>query len=159
MELKKTICTKSCLIAIFFMVSMFYFTIKGDDYQFIQDFKDTLNEEQLEKYYSIKNERLSIYLRGYFAGFTLALIFIILKYYTDDMISTLEAVCLTLSSSYFCSYFYYILHKKSDYMILYLDKQNQREEWLNVYTTMQRNHHLGLLFGLLAVGFLTFSVC
>lgn len=159
MESEKKFCTKSCLIAIFFMVSMFYFTIKVDDYQFIKDFKDTLNEQQLEKYNNIKTERLGIYLRGYFLGLTISLVFILLKYFNDDAITTLEAVCLTLSSSYFCSYFYYILHKKSDYMILHLEKQNQREEWLNVYTTMQKNYHLGLLFGLLAVGFLTFSVC
>ena len=57
------------------------------------------------------------------------------------------------------NYFYYILHPKSDYMILHLEEESQRLIWLKVYRNMQVKYHIGLVLGIIASMFLAKSIC
>ena len=74
-------------------------------------------------------------------------------------ISSTASVCLVGAITLATNYFYYILHPKSDYMILHLEEENQRLLWLSVYRNMQFKYHIGLLLGIVASMFLAKSMC
>ena len=67
--------------------------------------------------------------------------------------------CITGSITFTVNYFYYILTPKSEWMILSLEGQDQKEAWLKMYRHMQFNYHVGFLLGIAAVFFLTKGIC
>ena len=52
-----------------------------------------------------------------------------------------------------------MLKPKTDYMVLHLDKEDQRQAWLNIYRGMQVKYHIGLVLGILAAMFMARSTC
>jgi hypothetical protein len=124
-----------------------------------KQFMDTLDTAQKQKYDSIKRERLNIYFGGYILGFILSIIVILMNIYNKINMTPLSLLCTTGSITFLTTYFYYILSPKSDYMVKYLFKKDQREAWLNVYREMSFNYHGGLLLGLLAVLGYSYAFC
>jgi uncharacterized membrane protein YkgB len=51
-----------------------------------------------------------------------------------------------------------MLSPKTDYMILHLNEENQRKEWLKINKTMQFKYHIGLLLGIVASMVLAYAV-
>lgn len=135
----------SCAVFFAFFFGM-VFTVKSCSNDSIKKkFMDMLSEEQKEKYEKIIEERRDIYSKGYVIGLTVAILL------TMNMKSSMNRMCVGGAISLTINYFYYILHKKSDYMVLHLDNKEKRVEWLKIYKTMQQRYHLGLLFGILSV--------
>ena len=66
---------------------------------------------------------------------------------------TLPVVCLVLGVTFTVHYFYYLIHPKTDWMLNHISDEVQTKAWLNMYKEMQRDYHVGLLLGLIAVGF------
>jgi hypothetical protein len=153
-------CHLGCGISLVFIIGMIYMSLAIDKSQLSEDFKKTLNEEQLQKYKSITNERLNIYFTGYGIGFliSLALILMNLLVFKRKM-TNIEMICLTGGTTFLTTYFYYILSKKSEHMIMYLTNDEQKTQWLNVYKKMQYNYHMGLVMGIIGVMILSASFC
>ena len=154
-----SICTLSCAISTIFIIGMIYMTFSVDKSKISNDFTSTLDNALQQKYKSLINERLQIYYGGYILGFILSACVILMNMYNKKKMSPLTMMCLTGSITFLTTYFYYILSPKSDYIVKYLYKKEQREGWLNVYRTMQFNYHGGLALGLLAVIGYSYAFC
>ena len=53
-------------------------------------------------------------------------------------------------------YLVYSLHPKSEWMLLHLKDKKQTQLWLNNYRMMKMRWHYGLLFGIIAYGFMCY---
>tara|TARA_Y100000816_G_C26103712_1_gene585721 strand:+ start:2248 stop:2682 length:435 start_codon:yes stop_codon:yes gene_type:complete len=140
---------------------MIYFTawkMESKDKIFV-DFDKSLTEPQKQTYDKIKNERRQIYAKGYLLGFLLSFIAVVYhKMSTKPKMSASGLVCLVFVISFLTNYFYYILSPKTTYMVLHLNTKTQKEGWLKIYRAMQYNYHLGFVFGILALMFLSYGV-
>lgn len=153
------VCNISCAISTIFILGMIYMTFSVDKKNISKNFRATLDNALEQKYDELVNERLRIYYGGYILGFLLSMIVIVLNAYNNKKMNPLSIMCLTGSITFLTTYFYYILSPKSDYMVKYLFKKDQREEWLKIYRTMQFNYHGGLFLGLLAVLGYSYAFC
>lgn len=139
---------------------MIYMSYATDNSIVNKNFKNLLNPLQLKKYKNITNERLNIYYIGYLIGFCISFLFILFnKYYLNKKLSNISIASITGGITFLTSYFYYILSKKSDYMILHLNSIDQKKEWLKIYKTMQFNYHFGLVLGIISVMLMSISFC
>ena len=154
------LCGITCSIGLMFLIANLYVTFTADKTKQKQDFYNTLTQDKIEKYEGIINERRTIYLKGYGLGLILAFMFLFLyeKLGWNDKKKALNKVCFIGGITLLVNYFYYMLSPKSDYMILHLDEESQRKEWLNINKTMQFNYHIGLLLGIVASMVLAYSV-
>ena len=81
-----------------------------------------------------------------------------LELYWNDKRKGLNKICFIGGITLLVNYFYYMLSPKTDYMILHLNEENQREKWLNIHKTMQFKYHIGLLLGIIASMVLAYAV-
>lgn len=154
------LCGITCSVGLMFLIANLYVTFTADKSKQKQEFYNTLSEDKIEKYESIINERRQIYLKGYGLGLILAFIFLFLyeKFGGNDKRKGLNKICFIGGITLVVNYFYYMLSPKTDYMILHLNEENQRKQWLNINKTMQFNYHIGLLLGIIASMVLAHSV-
>jgi hypothetical protein len=152
------LCGITCSIGLMFLIANLYVTFTADKSKQKKEFYYTLSKDKIEKYESIINERRVIYLKGYGLGLILAFIFLFLykNFLGND--KGLNKVCFIGGITLLVNYFYYMLSPKTDYMILHLDEEEQREKWLNIYKTMQFKYHIGLLLGIIASMVLAYAV-
>jgi hypothetical protein len=156
------VCGITCSIGVMFLIANLYVTFTADKINQKKDFYNTLSEDKIEKYEGIIKERREIYLKGYGLGLIVA--FILLFLYENmsgggnDKKKGINKVCFIGGITLLVNYFYYMLSPKTDYMILHLDEEKQRKEWLNINKTMQFKYHIGLLLGILAAMILTYAV-
>jgi hypothetical protein len=143
-----------------FLIANLYVTFTADKIKQKDDFYNTLSQDKIERYESIINERRTIYLKGYGLGLILAFISLFLyeKFGWNDKKKGLNKVCFIGGITLLVNYFYYMLSPKTDYMILHLNKENQRKEWLKINKTMQFKYHIGLLLGIIASMVLAYAV-
>ena len=161
-----SICKTNCAVATAFLISMLYKMFSVDKAPVMKEFNKTLNSSLANKYQKIILERRNIYLQGYAVGFAIALFVIISNYYKlskrntkNSALPKIATICTATSIVFIVSYLFYIIHPKSDYMIKYLNTQQQRTAWLNVYRHMQLQCHLGFALGVIAVFLYANSVC
>ena len=160
------VCVTCCNIAIVFAISMLYMcvlsplVVEENKHSLMKKLKNTLTLEQQNTYDRIKRERLGIHLRGYGIGLLLSALVLMYKFQLNSKILTPTVMaCITGSITFTVNYFYYILTPKSEWMILSLEGQDQKEAWLKMYRHMQFNYHVGFLLGIAAVLFLTKGIC
>ena len=155
---KSTPCALSCAISTVFIVGMVYMTYMTTSTGIIKTYENTLKPEQKDLYLKIVEERTSTYYMGYGLGLLLAILFIIYNTrFRKVPLSAMPLVCIVVSLSFLTNYFYYILSPKSTYMLDHLTSPEETKAWLIMYKGMQRNYHMGLLFGVVAVAFLGFA--
>ena len=154
------LCGITCSLGLMFLTANLYVTFTADKTKQKQEFYNTLSEDKLEKYENIIKERRGIYLKGYVLGLILAFIslFIYENFGWNDKRKVLNKVCFIGGITLLVNYFYYMLSPKTDYMILHLNEENQREKWLTINKTMQFKYHIGLLLGIIASMVLAYSV-
>ena len=154
------LCGITCSIGLMFLIANLYVTFTADKIKQKEDFYNTLSQDKIERYEGIINERRTIYLKGYGLGLILAFISLFLyeKFGWNDKKKGLNKVCFIGGITLLVNYFYYMLSPKSDYMILHLNEENQKKEWLNINKTMQFNYHIGLLLGIVASMVLAYAV-
>jgi len=155
------ICKTSCAIATIFLISMIYKLLMVDKSGVMKNFSKTLSPSLLKTYTGIISERRSIYFQGYLVGFLLSMGVIAYYYFSENnkMLNKLTMLCSVIAITFVVSYFYYILHPKSDWMVKHLQTKAQREAWLKVYRHMQVQCHMGFGLGLVAVFLYGTSVC
>jgi len=143
-----------------FLIANLYVTFTADKTKQKQEFYNTLSEDKIEKYENIIKERRGIYLKGYGLGLILAFLSLFLyeKSGGNDKRKGLNKICFIGGITLLVNYFYYMLSPKTDYMILHLNEENQREKWLTINKTMQFKYHIGLLLGIIASMVLAYSV-
>ena len=154
------LCGITCSLGLMFLIANLYVTFTADKTKQKQEFYNTLSEDKIEKYENIIKERRGIYLKGYGLGLILAFLSLFLyeKSGLNDKRKGLNKICFIGGITLLVNYFYYMLSPKTDYMILHLNEENQREKWLTINKTMQFKYHIGLLLGIIASMVLAYSV-
>ena len=154
------LCGITCSLGLMFLIANLYVTFTADKTKQKQEFYNTLSEDKIEKYENIIKERRGIYLKGYGLGLILAFLSLFLyeKFGLNDKRKGLNKICFIGGITLLVNYFYYMLSPKTDYMILHLNEENQREKWLTINKTMQFKYHIGLLLGIIASMVLAYSV-
>jgi hypothetical protein len=151
-------CTISCVISAIFLIGMFYFYNITGKSEIIGQYKSSLSLELQKRYDKITNERLQISYQGYALGVVLSLciIFYNLQIKGSKM-NNISLVCTVIATAFVTNYLYYMIHPKSDWMLNHLQNKEEIRAWLQMYKEMQFNYHIGITFGIIAVGFLAFA--
>ena len=142
-----------CAVAVVLIVANIYLTLTADHSK--DKFYRTLSHELRSRYEAIIQERKLIYMKGFGLGMILSAVAISACGARKPVQMGCLAGAITLASTYL----FYIIHPKSDYMVLYLNKVEQRTAWLNIYRSMQLKYHIGLVLGIGAAMALGYSVC
>ena len=150
------ICSFTCGISLMFLVGMIYMINSVDKSKLHKKFTRTLDDEQHNIYKKIVEERRSIHQKGFLLGLFISIL-VILYNYNQKKVDNLSLACLVASISFTTQYFYYILSKKSDWMILHLKNKTQTKAWLKIYKTMQNKYHTGIVLGIIFVILLSWA--
>jgi hypothetical protein len=143
-------CATSCGIAATLIAGMAYCTYMGNRTKLVQDYTQTLTEDQKQIYAKIVAERRGIYLRGFGWGLLLSAILLGIHHQYLTMSRT-ALLCNVAAITLATNYFYYMLSPKSDWMVLHFKNDNNHSDaanWLRVYRGMQVNYHVGLVLGI-----------
>ena len=154
------VCTTSCIVAGAFVISSIFVSLRVDKSTLKDPLFQLLSNENKQRYVTIANERKNIYLKGFGLGFIISL-FALFVLNNNKMfkVNKLVNICFVLATSFSVNYFFYILHPKSDYMVLHLKNDEEKQAWLDIYKTMQFNYHLGFVLGLVGMIFIGNSFC
>tara|TARA_B100001094_G_C17825803_1_gene620776 strand:+ start:215 stop:682 length:468 start_codon:yes stop_codon:yes gene_type:complete len=151
------ICKPYCAVAMILVIGMFVCMTKAVQDPKFDEFEATLSTELKEKYKGIVKERTNIYYKSLGLSFAFSAFVVnmsIKKGYDRKIL-----FCIATSITLFLSAIIYKVHPKSDYMIVHLDKKEQREAWLRNYRAMQLNCHVGHLLGTIGVSLFLSSFC
>ena len=148
-------CLITCLLASGFMGAMIYSFLSINKNKLINDFSNTLNLEQKQRYSKIRDERLRLYMEGYLIGLVVSLLII----FKLNNVSKYERVCLFVVIAIGINIVYYLAYPKSDYMLKHLTTKEQNKAWLNVYKTMKNRYLVGFILGVFAYIILGFDFC
>jgi uncharacterized membrane protein YkgB len=137
---------------------MIYFQNATSKSAIVKEYKKQLPSNLQNLYEKIGSERMRINYYGYSLGLILSLIIILYNYSLNkNKLTTTSLVCLVIVVSFFTNYFYYILSRKSTYMLEHINSPEQTKAWLTMYREMQYNYHFGMVIGIIAVGVLAFG--
>lgn len=148
-------CTITCFIALVIVVAMIIMTFMVSNDSFIKNYQSKLPADIKKEYERIVAERQQIYFTGYLIGFVVSIFVIIFVMKMRMPVSTM--VCLTVVISTVINYFYYILSPKSNYMVELLKTDQQRQDWLKTYKSMQYYYHFSFVLGAVAVGVFAYA--
>ena len=144
-------CKPTCLVSIVFLIANIFVMFNVDKNKLKNNFIELLNYQQQKLYESLIRERRNIYFQGYALGLALAILYLIyLKHFLGKRINNTFMICSVGFIVFIINYLYYILMKKSTYMIEHLNNKEQTKAWLDIYKTMQFKYHFGLLLGIIA---------
>ena len=146
-------CSISCAISCIFIIGMIYFYNATEKSEIVKKYKDTLSPVLQQRYERITAERKWISYQGYMIGLLLSAVIL----YNRRKMNTTSLVCTVMSTCFLTNYFYYILSPKSDWMLNHTTNQDQVNAWLLMYREMSYNYHLGIAFGIIAVGMFAFA--
>lgn len=144
------VCKITCLVSIVFLFANIIMSLKLDKNHLKDKFISLLNIDQKKIYEEIILERRNIYLIGYGIGIILSIIYYYFIKVLFKKVNNTTLVCSVGFIVLLSNYFYYILSKKSKYMIEYLNNKEQVSAWLNIYKSMQFKYHFALLLGIVA---------
>lgn len=151
-------CTITCFIALIIVIAMTLMTIMVSNDPSIKSYRDKLPDNTKAVYDRIVEERQQIYFTGYLIGFVVSIFSILFSTKVLKQKMPISAmVCLAIVVSTIVNYFYYILSPKSNYMIELLTTDQQRQEWVTVYKSMQYYYHSSFALGAVAVGVFAYA--
>lgn len=148
-------CSISCSISCIFIIGMIYFYNATDKSNIVKQYKATLPIDLQQRYETIIDERRRISYQGYVLGLFLSIL--ILFYNIRIKMHTISLVCTVMATCFLTNYFYYMLSPKSDWMLNHTTNQDQVNAWLMMYKEMSYNYHVGIVFGIVAVGIFAFA--
>jgi len=143
-------CTLACVMSAAFHSASFFTMFKSRRTH--NEFKKSLDKNQLKVYKKIKLERLMIWFKASVMGVLLSLLY---KMNTEPGNSASKS-CVHSLIYFVTQYLVYSLHPKSDWMLLHLKDKKQTQLWLGNYRTMKMKWHFGLLFGIIGYGFMCY---
>lgn len=139
------VCDLACLMATGLFGGKIYLMVNYSKNDLIRKFDALLDNEQKKRYRKIMKERLTIYIHGMIIGILLGFL-----YLTKTPSKNTGRACLFTVIVLGTNYFYYMLKKKSDYMVPHLETKEQRVAWLNIYREMQYRCKMGFVLGIIA---------
>ena len=148
-----------CSIAIVFLVANIYVSYFASSPALKKNLDATLSPQQREQYRGIVSERRDIYYKGYIYGLILSVVLALYARSTMKNMTNAHIACLVGAVTMLTNYFYYILSPKSEYMVIGLDRKDQREAWHAIYRHMQVQYHVGLVLGILAAMAGAYALC
>ena len=154
------VCAASCAIAIVFIVAMIFTMYGSDKTDAIQNFKRILTPQQNDIYAKITNERRRIYFVGFGLGLLLSFIFLAWNHMSRSgsrRLSRCSTICIVGAITLTVNYFYYMLRPKSDWLLNHIEDKEQAQAWLQMYKSMQYQYHLGLVLGIVGMGFFAYA--
>lgn len=144
-------CKITCFVSVIFLIANIFVMINVDKDKLKQNFIKLLNYNQKKLYENLINERRNIYFQGYILGLILSFIYLYyIKQFLNKRLNNFMMICSVGFIVFITNYFYYILTKKSTYIIEHLNNKEQIQAWLQIYKTMQFRYHFGLLLGIIA---------
>ena len=143
------------MISVIFIIGMIYFYTMTGKSQVVQQYRSTLSPDLLKRYDEIAKERMYISWEGYGLGFLFSLF--IIYYHSKTKMNTTALVCTVIAVASITNYFYYMLHKKSDWMLYHVHEKRDVENWLAMYRTMSYHYHSGFALGIIAVALFAFA--
>ena len=138
-------CQVACLLAVSMFSGQLYVMFNNRKNVLFRKFDNLLDQNQKMIYKKIINERMKLYIQGMVLGLILGF-----TYLCSVPSNTVGRACLFTIIVLGTNYFYYMLMPKTNYMIPYLETQEQRVAWLNIYKEMQRRCKIGFILGLFA---------
>jgi hypothetical protein len=152
------VCRISCGLSTAFVIGMIYMTNSIEKSEIVKKYEKQLPENLKMIYKQVVKERSEIYYTGYFLGFLLAIVILILNVYLlKRKYSTATMVCQSVLISFIVNYFYYILTPKKNMMLEHIATPEQTKAWLKMYKGMQYSYHAGMGIGLIAVGIMAYG--
>ena len=152
------VCGTTCLLGAAFVGSMLFCMGTTKNAGVFKKFEGLLDANQLNNYKAIANERLNIYLQGFFIGLVLAVLS--LNFVRQlKKIPTGNKVCLFIVIALGFNYLYYSLYPKSQYMLESLNTPEQVKAWLSIYRHMQMRVKMGVVLGLVGYLLLAYGLC
>jgi hypothetical protein len=124
----------SCIISLTLLLSMIFTSVLSSPYftkKVDHNLKKTLDDNQAKEYQKIVSERLTLYVG-------LSVISVLRCLYKTTL---MNSICWGIVTLFIVLHLYYILSPKSKYMVTILNTQEQRNEWIKVYRTMQYRHY------------------
>ena len=116
-----------CSVAIIILISSIFMMFFRDEDLF-NKFMDSLDEKQQQLYNKIIKERTMIYLLGMFVGLIIGSIHF---YYKRN-------ICFFVCIVFVIQMIIYKIYPKSTYMLYHLDKKDQVNKWMDIYTYMKK---------------------
>ena len=153
------VCSISCTLAFAFIIASIYTCMFSDKRELHKKYIALLDNTKKVRYRKIVQERKSIYFKGFALGLALAIGFLIYKKTKLVRPHKWGTICTVLAIAFVTNYFFYILHPKSDHMIMHINSQEEKLAWLKIYRSMQYNYHFGFALGLIGIMFLGNSIC
>jgi len=155
--MKHILCNKWCLVSVILIMGSVFICCFPHKKQVMDDFMMLLDEEQKKEYTNIIDMRRNIYLRSLAASVVVSLIicFIGLRNKTFSI----NHLCLFSALMFSFKNLFYLLSKKSKYIVSVLNNEKQRNAWLAIYKTMQYQYHLGIMVGLIGVIIISITYC
>jgi len=145
------VCSLTCAIAFGLILASMFVCFDTKAKMLKHELVQTMCDEQKEIYKKIVHERFMLYIQGMVLGVVIAFIYLLMQKKRDKM-----HVCAFFAIMLSVSYFYYILSKKSDWLVPHLD-QEQSAIWIQLYRECSYKYHLGFLVGLLGFSLLAYG--
>ena len=115
---------------------------------------NTLNEKEMEMRKNVVKERATIYIIANLC----ALLVVSLLIFKNIQLKNRENNAWMYAAIYFVTeYFVYMLIPKKHWMLHSVENNQDAVDWLEKYKLMSRNYHIGMLLGIVAVGFFTYN--
>jgi hypothetical protein len=111
----------------------------------ISNLKKSLNKKQKEIYDGLTKERLRLYIQGLILGIVISVLYL---YLFKNKLNTCN-LCNCLVITLGVGALYYLIYPKTDYIINYIQDEEQRKLWLDVYRNMQLKYYGGIAIGVI----------
>lgn len=138
-----------CVIGITFLLASIYSTIYKPNKDIFSKFKNLLNDQQLNVYHSIVQERIKIYTIALVSGLIAASLY----YYRYP--KRPYKWCTFLVIAYIVKLGVYYFYPKSPLMLYSLTTKEQTDAWADIYTEMKYRYRISLFIGF--IGYLIIS--
>jgi hypothetical protein len=138
-----------CVIGITFLLASIYSTIYKPNKDIFSKFKNLLNDQQVNIYHSIVQERIQIYTIALVSGLIAASLY----YYRYP--KRPYKWCTFLVIAYIVKLGVYYFYPKSPLMLYSLTTKEQTDAWADIYTEMKYRYRISLFIGF--IGYLIIS--
>jgi hypothetical protein len=145
-----------CLVAFALLFASLTTMIFANVYGDHTKFRSVINQLQFEKYVQIKKTRLNIYLLASAMALVTA---IFAAYLLPKKMSSNMTACALAAIYFVVQYLIYNLYPKGPLMVTYLDTEEQRRVWSDIYYHMKTLYISGGILGVGAFFFFSKYIC
>ena len=155
--MKKILCNNWCLLSLVLIMSSLSICTFSHKKLLMSDFMQTLDETQKKEYQEIILMRRNIYMRSLLAAAVVSFISCLVG--LKEKTFSINSLCVFMALMFSFKNLFYLLSKKSKYMVTSLNNEKQRRAWLEIYKNMQYRYHMGIFVGLIGVIIISISYC